>query len=65
MLGKWAKTRPHDEPVAMSDLSEERSAVHIDQVVYALDGSVISRGMFEMTFQIEDKLIVWMNFKKL
>lgn len=39
-LKEWAKIHPHDEPVAISDLWEERSAVRIDQVVYALDGSV-------------------------
>jgi hypothetical protein len=65
LLEKWAKNHPHDEPVAIRDLSEERSAVHIDQVVYALDGSVISKGMFEMTFQIKDKLIVRMDLKEL
>ncbi|KAM3096779.1 nuclear transport factor 2 family protein [Phormidesmis sp. 146-35] len=64
-LKKWAKNHPHDEPVAIRDLSEERSAVRIDQVVYALDGSVISRGIFEMTFQIKDKLIVRMDLKRL
>ena len=64
-LKEWAKIHPHDEPVAISDLSEERSAVRIDQVVYALDGSVISRGMFEHTYQIKDGLIVRMDLKNL
>lgn len=64
-LKKWAKNHPHDEPVAISDLSEETSVVRINQVVYALDGSVISRGMFEQTYQIKDKLIVRMDLKKL
>ncbi|MGD1899805.1 MAG: nuclear transport factor 2 family protein [Phormidesmis sp.] len=64
-LKKWETTRPYDKPVAISALSEEVSVVRIEQLVYDLDGAVISEGIFEHTFEIKDRLIVRMDLTKL
>ena len=43
---QWTRTRTHGEPVSFSELDDGRTAVHINQVVRSLEGSVMFRGHF-------------------
>ena len=53
----WKKVRTHDEPVKITRLAPDRSAVRISQVVRKLDGTFVSQGLFDHTYRIEHSLI--------
>ncbi len=54
-LDQWSRIRStHDEPEEFTQLSEQRTAVRIAQVVRALDGSIVSRETFTHVHQIKD-----------
>ena len=40
--GQWQRVRVNDHPVAFQQLDDGRICVHVEQVVRALDGSVVS-----------------------
>ncbi len=53
-LDQWSRIRTHDELGEFTQLSGDRTAVRIAQVVRALDGSVVSRGTFTHVHRIRD-----------
>ena len=57
--------RAHDEPTGFEDLGNGRVAVRIDQVVRALDGSVLSRGRFLHRIDIEDRRVTRLHIESL
>ena len=62
-LDQWTRTRTHDEPLEVADTPDGRVAVRIEQVVRALDGSVISTGRFVHLLQIEGELIARLDIE--
>jgi len=62
-IQQWAVTHTHDEPVEITDLSQDRSVVRISQVVRTLNGSTISEGLFDHVFQIEGGFIMRMDIQ--
>ena len=61
---QWTATRTHDEPGEVTDLAPNRSTVRIRQAVRALDGSVLSTGVFEHTYRFEHGLITRLDVQK-
>lgn len=60
-LAQWYRSRTHDQPRGYTQLSGDRTAVRIDQVVRTRDGTVVSRGTFTHTHQIRDAHIARMD----
>lgn len=61
---QWAETHTHDELREIENLTKNRYAVYVSQVVRALDGSVISRGMFEHVYRIEGGMVARLDIRK-
>ncbi len=62
---QWSRTRTHDEPVTYAKQADGRTAVTIDQVVYALDGAVLSRGHFLHLHRLDAGRITAMRLLRL
>lgn len=50
---QWPKIHTHDEPCEITDHSEDSSVVRISQVVRALNGSILSKGLFDHVYRFE------------
>ena len=62
-LRQWAAIDPHVEPVGFETDDAGRAVVKVHQVVYDLEGNLISEGMVEHIYQIERGLIKRMDIK--
>ncbi len=62
-LDQWTRTRTHDEPLELAETPDGRIAVRVDQIVRAVDGSVISTGQFVHLLQIEGELIARLDIE--
>jgi catechol 2,3-dioxygenase-like lactoylglutathione lyase family enzyme len=60
---QWAAIDPHVEPVGFDTDESGRAVVKVHQVVHDLEGNVISEGMVEHVYLIEDSLIKSMEIR--
>ena len=58
---QWSVVDPQVEPIEIRGVSENRSAVRVNQVVRTPDGTLISEGRLEHVFDVRDGLIVRME----
>ncbi|HEX7781977.1 MAG TPA: nuclear transport factor 2 family protein [Sphingobium sp.] len=63
-LNQWTGTRTHDTPTDVTELSDGRIRVRLDQIVRDMDGAEISRGTFEYFFELRDDLITRLDIIK-
>ena len=61
---QWAAIDPHVEPVGFDTDETGRILVKVHQVVRDLEGNVISEGMVEHVYLIEDGLIKSMEIRQ-
>ncbi len=61
---QWTRTRTHDEPVALADLDDGRIAVHIDQAVRSLEGSLLSTGRFVHLHRVEGGRVTRLDIER-
>lgn len=61
---QWNAINPHVEPVDFSTDEAGRTIVKVHQVVRDLEGNIISDGMVEHIYSIEEGLIKSMEIKK-
>jgi len=61
---QWAAIDPHVEPVGFDTDETGRTVVKVHQVVRDLEGNLISEGMVEHVYLIEDGLIKSMEIRK-
>lgn len=61
---QWAAVAPHVEPVGFDTDETGRTVVNAHQVVRDLEGNVISEGMVEHVYLIEDGLIKSMEIRE-
>jgi hypothetical protein len=62
---QWAAIDPHVELVGFNTDETGRTVVKVHQVVRDLEGNVISEGMVEHVYLIEDGLIKGMEIRQL
>ncbi len=56
-LDQWTRTHTHDEPLEVTPLPDGRVEVRVEQVVRALDGSVLSTGHVVHRFGFDGDVI--------
>jgi len=58
---QWRRTRTHDQPIAFVELDDGRLAVHVNQQVRSLDGTLVSAGQFVHLFRVNGDRIADME----
>ncbi|RYG38479.1 nuclear transport factor 2 family protein [bacterium] len=60
---QWEVADPLVEPISITDGPDGTTVVHVNQIVKTLDGTVISEGMLDHEYRIENGLIARMDVK--
>jgi ketosteroid isomerase-like protein len=62
-MHQWEVVDPHVDPVEITDEPDGTTVVRVDQTVRTLDGTVLSQGILDHVYRIEDGLIVRMDVR--
>lgn len=60
---QWEVADPRVDPVEITDMPDGTTVVRVNQIVKLLDGTVISEGLLDHEYRIENGLIVRMDVR--